>query len=253
MSDEHFLEDGSSVIKLGEFDGGFVVQEVFDNGDDEPSFGQPMIVKNLFAEPPTTKKHAEIQKLVDQVHELKVERSLLTDEIRQQKQQLETAKRETEAAKKLSEVDAAMKLVYDCIQGKFTHIASPHDYHPNIELAKDFTKQMPLLELRADLQDKTVQWKLSRSYMDRDYRQNVVLCQSIGAARDVVRPKVIAKLNSARDHSDMKEAIALAKRLGIEVDAKYESKSEEFRMTELEKQRQELAAKLQATEASLAK
>lgn len=138
--DEVYDIHGRAASFIGMSANGYIVEPIYENYDEEPSYGQPETWREVFKEPPTAKLHAEVAELANQVKEACDALQLVRKE--RAAEDAEYSRR-TAARKHFAQLER----LDDFIAGKITHFVVLNDYSDRITI-QTFDEFMPVIEDR---------------------------------------------------------------------------------------------------------
>lgn len=240
----------------------YIVRPIDDDEEDESedrSYGDPLVVAELFRAAPTAQWDQRLVALRTQVSELEERKSILEAEIRAAKLD------EGERKKRLMQNEAIAR-VDDFLAGKITHIVFTQ-YGVEIETFDeamrykdhDYEKvpnRIRLLTLYGK-SNGNLAWDISRYYDGSGYHKGDVLpCTSLEQARSIAFRLISEKFQTWRDHPkqfyNMPACVASCLKLGFDVPEDVASYVREQAFANATKKLEEAGNNYAAARASLA-
>jgi hypothetical protein len=216
-----YLVDGSAVEVVEELTSGFLVQSYYSYGDDEEPYLDRTgikIVDRVFDTPPVAKFHESIQRLNDEIDQLKQTKANLLAEQKAYQKDIE----EASAKRKQHE---QLRLLDDFIDGKITHYVEFYwNGEPNIVEFQDAKcgydrKKLKLLTLFGD-SNGNLEWKLSAYSDGSGCSSTVVPTTSYEQAVEVAKSHITDLLQDAK-RSAVQSTVNIADKWGVPVPDDY--------------------------------
>jgi len=121
-----FLGDGQEVEYIAGHTGEHVVRAILNAEDEEPRYGRPLTVYEVFAEAPVARYNDQVVKAREELAEVKAALKAARDE----KRQLET---ETKARATAFARHRALDCLEDFVEGRITHVVVESTYNASIQ------------------------------------------------------------------------------------------------------------------------
>lgn len=249
-----YLLNGQEVILVSQVDKKFIVQPVYEVGDEgEERTGNEFVVGEVFDNPPVEKYFSEINKLQSQIEELYDEKRTLQEDIR-----VETQK-QTDFFKKAKRLKALAR-IEDFIDGKITHYVEENysgvsiiEFKDAVSESEDSCSRIKPLRLLSlfGKSNGDLEWRLSKYSDHSGYQSEIFPCCSREDALAVCRERLSAMFESTKDNP-RDYYIQSADKLGIEVPSEYRLSSVARTKSGLIERKAKIQADLSDVEQSLA-
>lgn len=212
-----YLADGSEVEYVGKAGSFHVVCHCYDRGDGDVYVDDPIVVREIFEEPPTPRYHKQITELQQRIDE---QQSLIVEKRAEVKAVCDKLTQKRAALDRLLKLEG-LEVLEAAIEGRITHFAMLDDYKgPSVLSAADANCEYSAKEMRllAVSGDKT--WHLNKYRDGSGGWERVMPCTSEQEAIDCVKAEIERLLSSDKlGHWRVKRAVDAAERFGFDVPA----------------------------------